>query len=97
MNSHINGMTDEDKLLFLSLVTEFLDGYTENFSNFDNEENIFIVELAFELIEATLDSYRNENIPLLSNYLAYLKQLVEYFSKTFDSYQKEKVLDKLNA
>ncbi|GLX83758.1 hypothetical protein tloyanaT_00100 [Thalassotalea loyana] len=97
MNSHINGMTDEDKLLFLSLVTEFLDGYTENFSNFDNEENIFIVELAFELIEATLDSYRDENIPLLSNYLAYLKQLVEYFSKTFDSYQKEKVLDKLNA
>ena len=84
MNCHINGMTDEDKLLFLSLVTEFLDGYTENFSNFDNEENIFIAELAFELIEATLDSYRDENIPLLSNYLAYLKQLVEYFSKTFD-------------
>ncbi len=85
MNNDITKMSDENKLLFINLVLEFLNGYIDSPENNSNEEKSFCISLSLELIDATIDSLKKNDIPLMVTYLDYLQELCNYIAITFDA------------
>jgi hypothetical protein len=51
----------------------------------NDEEKAFFIKLALDLVDETIDSLKNNDIPLLTTYLDYLQQLCDYLAITFDA------------
>jgi hypothetical protein len=50
-----------------------------------NEEKIFIIKLALDLVVDAIYSLKNNDISLLATYLDYLQKLCDYLTITFDA------------